>query len=572
MATLAEAAYLALEKKFSEAADVALEAAHSVDKRQPVSKAAYETYAAAGKFYQMAGNPLAAMAAFDHCFEIFDRIILAQANLNFVITHLTIWPELFARAALAALDDGQPMRAIDYAETGRARLTGNMINQLSRPGNADKRSWDEYASLWRNLASCLTNNLYKGQKSGKTERELIEKLKRARKGLIDSGVERKALLPVSDVVVTEQLIKQLSDSGLPPTVLVYVISLDEEIFRPVLVSEKGAFEINLTKQEQKQILTSAHRFNQRITGNNGYAQLEDALDELMENCGPELRMLFRQIGKDHKNKRIYWIPHGELVTVPISAIPMDNENKVLGDEHAIQVAPSLAMASRSIGAHLKRIVKTSVYIEGRVESGKAETGGGVSLLTPVAKEVKKYKPKDCHALSTALASADLALFSCHGVFDWRDPLDGFIELGFDFKIKDLLEQKYFPDTLVVLNTCDAGTVAQDETNEPVGIPIAMLASGAQTVIGPSQPIASIAGVSFCYFFFKSLANGFASPEAVQESIKQLRRISRSTLSECLAEAGHPFAGRISKYNSDQPAFNKRCYWAFFQHWGGDWRT
>lgn len=66
----------------------------------------------------MANQPDAAMAAFDHCFEIFDKIILAQTNLNFVIAHLAIWSGLFTRADLAALDDGQPMRAIDQGKTG----------------------------------------------------------------------------------------------------------------------------------------------------------------------------------------------------------------------------------------------------------------------------------------------------------------------------------------------------------------------------------------------------------------------------------------------------------------------
>lgn len=566
-ATITEAVALARERRFAEAAAAAVEYAGTLERRQPDSRWLYEAWGAAGKFFHLAGSAEAAMEAFDRCFAVFDRVLPGQTNVGFVMNHTSAWPELFARAALSALDAGQPARAVDYSEAGRARLVGSISRDVAPPSGADPSVWAEYRSAWRRLAWQLADRKHVEGKATREDREAADRVGALRRHLRGMGVPSELLSPVSEVATVADVVRALRN-GDGATSVVYAISLDEDVLRPVLITSDGAREITLPPEDQKAILDGAYRFAEGLPRADTPSRIDALLQRLLDDAARPLAALLEEVLAWGSPSRVVWIPHGALVTVPLAAIPLGRGTLV--DAAAIQVAPSLTMAERTLRPRTAATFRAA-YVEGRAE-GKTPTEGGEALLPPaVSKGVGTSRPASLDELRAAAGGCSLVLFSSHGVFDWERPVSSYLELGFDCTMDDLVGSSVFDDgTVVVMNTCDAGTVAQDVTNEPVGIPIALMASGAETVLGPSQPVAALAGVVFCLLVLEELDGGLASPEAVQSAVIRMRGMTRGEVAELLRSVGHPF-GEILTSRLSQPAFRERAHWAFFQHWGGSWK-
>lgn len=568
--SLVRTAALAQERRFEEAARSALDAAAFYQRRQPNSRWLYDAYAAAGKFFQMAGMPDPAIDAFDRCFTVFDRVLAGQANVSLVESMLQDWPELFSRAALAALDAHQPARAVDYAEAGRARLAGRIVAAGACPPGADPSDWEAYRSAWRRLAWQVTDRLLRNEKTSAGVRDAAEQVGTLRRRLRRAGVPSDLLSPVSAVATVDDVVRALSADGTATAVL-YAIALDDNVLRPVVITRTGAREVVLSPTDQETIGAAVRRFALELRQAGDLEDADRALERLLDAAASPLASLFEGALRDTV-ARLLWVPHGALVTVPLAAVPL-RDGRVLSDAVALQLAPSLTMAHRALRLRSVQAGRAAAgYVEGRVEDRMAPTEGGQTLLPPDLKDdVAPQRPASVAELRAASAGRDLVLFSCHGIFDWDRPVASYLQLAFDCTMDDLVGSTVFDDgTLVALNTCDAGTVAQDVTNEPVGIPIAMMAGGAHTVLGPSQPVQSLAGVTFCLLVLRRLAAGVPSPEAVRDAVVRMRSLTRGEVVELLREAGHPFASAMTT-QLGRRAFLERAHWAFFQHWGGAWQ-
>jgi len=565
VAVLATAMALAQERRFAEAAACAMEAAEQVERQQPVSMVLYEHYASAGKFFHLAGQPRRGMQAFEKCIEVFEGVLAGQANVNFVLRHVATWPELFARASLTALEAGEAGRAVEFAECGRSRVMGALAAPVTVPAGVRAGEWHEYVRGWRRVAMRLASLNLQGRRPGKEETEAVRELTELARRLADSGVAPAALRPLSEAVQMEDAISLLRKQPVPTTIA-YAITMDDKLLRLVAIDAGGAREVDLSPQEQGEILAAANRFRALEASKPG--DLDRPLEDLLQSAGEALGAGLHRALENQVGGRLVWVPHGALVVVPIAALPCDGGRLI--ERVAIQVAPSLAMAMRALREIDANGSTAAAYIKGpwSEKARQAPTDGGETLLRGVWRiDFAQALPRSIQELAAVLSRRRLALFSCHGIFRWDEPATSYLQLGFDCNIDDLVGSGLFdPRSLAVLNSCDAGTVAQDATNEPVGLPIAMMAAGAATVVGPSAPVEAIAAVAFSFLFLRELSRR-PSPEAVQEAVKFMRTITKEELRAMLEEIAHPFARYLQTGRLNDRFFKKAVDWAFFTHWG-----
>ncbi len=557
---------LAKQKRYAEAGADARKRAVAMERRDPYSRYVYEAWGAAGTCMQLAGDHVAAMAAFDKCLGAFDRVLQGQANIQYMMNHVANWPEMFARAAFSALDAGLPEKALEYAEEGRARLVGTVIAAPPAPPSVNQDEWNAYIAAWRRLASRLSGQRV-GSQSGEMA-ELMSDVHDRRRQLVASGVKADSLKLVCPIARAADVMARLKSQGAASPTVVYAVTLGDRDMRLVALSRNGIFEVPIPEDRQRLVLQAAICLKRGLAEDPGADTIDDELGAFLEAAGEPFADSLRQALQGNASGSIIWVPHGVLVCVPLGALPW--QNGVLADMVSVRVASSLALACGALDSSRQEKAR-SAYVEGRSDAGDAATKGGETLF-PMAlgAQPQPNRPASMDELRVAMAGRTLALFSCHGVLRRLDPVASFLKLGFDCTVEQILAGNVVaPRSLLVLSTCNAGTVMQDAVNEPVGIPVALMASGGFAVVGPSQPVRSIAGVTFCLLFLRALGEGKPSPEAVQHATAEMRRLKRGELADLLLAAGHPYAGVIQS-DLGRPAFRQRADWAFFTHWGGSW--
>jgi hypothetical protein len=306
---------------------------------------------------------------------------------------------------------------------------------------------------------------------------------------------------------------------------------------------------------------------------------EEVLDGLVKEASRPLKQVFEQALAGQREGRLLWIPQGSLVALPIMACEVGDGG--LADRAAVMTAPSLTLGLPAIEPDAAPPAR-GVALRGRVDASTPEpTDGGAEILSALTSGRPEVMPERIEELNEEARGASVLHLTCHGVYDWGDPLKSYLKLGagFDLSVADLFEKVALePDSLVLFGTCDSATVAQGAINEAIGIPIAMMAAGARGVVGSRWPVARSAAVAICLQFLRELARGAASPEALQRASSWLRTATLGQLSQELATVRHPYAAKIESALSmnpglrHKPFFHSPHLWASYVHWGGGWRV
>jgi CHAT domain-containing protein/tetratricopeptide (TPR) repeat protein len=572
------AAGLGLARQFGPAAEASL-----TDAQRSLARGfrihAFDNLAAAGKFFQMAGENERAIEAFERAFAMFEHDVVYLPRASYVVRRLADWPEIYTRAALAALGIGNPEKAVDLAETGRSRAIGNRVGPSARwrPQAAPPELWDQYARAWRTAVARAVNELVDTDRPGSDVQSgaLEDELDELRERLLAEGVPPEELTPLATPVRASEMISRLRRASRPTTVL-YSIRLDDQDLRFVRLTADGASEISIGEDDQRTILQECDRYLAALRDNRGqiYKTIRDLLPRLMKRIeGPLGTVLARALDRQ-SDGRLLWIPQGSLVAVPIAACPCDDG--MLVDRAAVMVAPSLTLGAPAAEPDVA-VASIVRPIRGQTLPRQAPTDGGDRLLSVVTEAVPpEVVPESIEEWNHVVADVSLVHVTCHGVYDWDDPLRSHLKLGFDLSVLDLFDQTVLrPGALVVFGTCDSGTVAQGDINEAVGFPTAMLTSGAEAVVGAGWPVARPAAVSECLQFFRGLREGLASPEALQAAMVWARDATVGQLVKALADVSHPLAEdplllKRTKDSQDKllaPVY----YWASYVHWGGSCR-
>jgi len=568
MPTMSQVASLAKKKQFLAAADCALEVARSIQSQKEQGRELYQSFGAAAKFFHMGGDVPRALIAFDRCFELFDQVLRKQDSAIFAVQHLRTWPELFSRAAFAALDARRPEQAVRYAELGRARLVGSLFRTAIGSEHDDLAS---YRRELNKLTLQLASRAFADESASNEERATADELRVRRRRLLESGFAEEHLTLASRWCVPNDVPDRLAHAGRKTAVL-YAIALDDSI-RLVFIDQHGYRELPL---DDSVVVTSALRILSQKTQqaslerpNNLSAQLEASFQSANEVIAPRWQKALHVVLGEGGLDRLLWIPHGPMVQFPLGVL--STREGALGSRVALQIAPSLGIGM-DVLTDDEVLVPRVRAIEG--PDGEGVTRGGEILAQGLSEVlVTHQRAPDLAALRRVAAGANFVLVSCHGVFNWRRPFETRLRLDADLTLLDIASAQLFDDhTLVLLNSCDAGTVAQSTINEAIGVPPALMAAGAHCVIGASQPVSALAAAVFSHLAIAGLARGVASPEAVQLATSRLRQIRRREVRELLSDLKHPLAERSPKSAGHLAAFDRIVDFGVFQHWGAGWQA
>jgi len=560
---------LALEGRFVEAAaEAERQAALAVNRGLRIN--AFSDLAAAGDYYRLARDWAGALSAFERAFAMLDHDLVYIPYADLVVSRLANWPDRYLLAALTALDAGEPLRAVEFAETGRARATGSRLAALgARPAQVPEPDWSRFISLWRRAVAQAANELVaRGGWSGRAvETSVTTELTELKRSFIARGVAPESLSPVVPPPALDDVVAVLGRAVRPTAVLYCVRSRGQ--LRFVRLGADGVNEFPMPRDQQEAALGAVDRFSSQLHDAGGAGDMGRAINELLGAVEPGLGPLLAAVTSDLSDGRLIWIPQGPLAAVPVAAVRCGDEMVV--DRVSVLYAESLAGAMDGLRQPLTGRDEpiTLAAVRGRADAGDAATEGGAALVGASAEQL----PTTLDELNDAVAGARIVHLSCHGVFDWGAPLASYLKLGFDLPVADLFDRvRLSPQSLVVLGTCDSGTVAQTDLNEGIGVPAGLLAAGAATVIGAGWPVAQPVAVGVCRKVFEGLQSGEASPEALRGAARWIRDATGADLLAELEAVGHPLAPRLAEAKSvlQRRAFADPWLWAAYLHWGTPW--
>ncbi len=538
---------------------------------------AFDNLGAAGTYYHLGGDARAALEVLERAFALFEQDVIYLPYADLVVSRLAWWSDLYARAAVATLDVGDPMRAVGLAEVGRGRATGARIgrSRSDRPPAAPPEHWDRYVQLWRRAVAGAANQLVgAGGWTGRAVApDVARELDDLRRQFLAAGVRSEDLAPLAPLVDPAVVLDRLRVAP-TPTVVVYTVRLHGTL-RFVRIGADGASEIPLGPEDQRAVLAAVDDHVRRLrSARDVFAELPGAVGDLLATVGPRLRGVAEVAvaGLDHP--RLLWVPQGTLVAVPIQAVECGGG--VLGDTASVIVATSLSSGLSALDDDVCAPMGPAV-VRGPSRGVQASTEGGSAIVSVASVDaVDETLPTTVDQLEAACQGRSLTYLVCHGFYDWDDPLASHLQLGFDLPIADLFDGlRLDPGSLVLLGACDAATMAQRDLNEAIGFPAGLAAAGAGTVVGAAWPVAQPVALGVCLKFMQLVTAGTPSPEALQAANLWIRDASYESLRRELAAVGHPFAEALGKLPESARArrpFREAWLWASYVHWGGGWRT
>ena len=545
---------------------------------------AYSYLSGAGEMYLRARDFPAALDAFDRAFALLEEDLQHIPYPQLVISRLADWPDRYHVAALAALEAGQPLRALSYAETGRARAIQGRLGLGAQPpaglpDSAEERSaWERYCALWRLGVSQAAAELVSvaGPGGHPVAPDVADELTLLRRRFAAAGIPSGALAPVAPPVDAADFPARLAAAERPTVILYSLVAWNQ--LRFIRITADGADEIPLDEASRRAALAAVRDFAELIhTAEDTEDAVQRNLPTLLEQTGTVLEPVLRQSAEGYAGGRLIWVPQGNLAALPVQALPL--AGGYLCDTVAVLAAESLAAAVTGL-APVAAPAGRCTAIRGTPRAG-APTAGAATLLPPGSPD---NFPETVGELAAAAADATLVYLSCHGDYDWADPLSSALLFGtrlggrpgFALKIADLFDRiRIGPNAVVILGACDSGTVAQTDLNEGIGIPGGLLAAGASTVIGAGWPVARAAAVGICRKLIGSLLAGAESPEALRDAACWLRDATAADLLADLNSIAHPAAEDLARLLPEDLAghmFIDPVLWAAFSHWGAPWKT
>jgi hypothetical protein len=549
---------------------------------------AYSYLAGAGHMYLRARDFPAALKAFDRAFALLEEDLRHIPYPELVISRLADWPDRYHVAALAALEAGEPLRALSYAETGRARAIQGRLGPRTQPpaellGSKDgeeEAAWERFCALWRLAVTEAAGELVSASRrtghpvSEDVASELTLLRRHFAQVFADKRIPSDALTPVAPPVDVAAFPPRLAGVDRPSVALYSLIAWGQ--LRFVRITASGAAEIGLDVASGKAAVAAVKSFSDQIHNSpDMYQAISDHLPALLEQTGPALEPVLRQAADGFDGGRLIWIPQGILAALPVQALPLDG--RYLCDAVAVMTAESLAAAAAGLAPAPGHPVHPTA-IRG-TPTDEAPTAGAAKLLPAGSRDIFPEALKDIHG---AFAGATLIYLSCHGIYDWKKPLSSALlfgpKPGFDLKIADLFDKiRIDPRAIVILGTCDSATVAQTDINEGIGIPGGLLAAGAGTVVGAGWQVARSAAIGICHKLICSLLSGAESPEALRDASCWLRDATAADLYSELDSIGHPAAEDLMRMFElpeyrDEHMFTDPSLWAAFMHWGAPWRA
>jgi CHAT domain-containing protein/tetratricopeptide (TPR) repeat protein len=214
-------------------------------------------------------------------------------------------------------------------------------------------------------------------------------------------------------------------------------------------------------------------------------------------------------------------PTGPIHNIPLGAVK-------LGDDALITRNPLVISPSASL-LRSRRLAET---VSGRV--GRAVFGDPNGDLPSAQREAIERAAAwgvpahlgaaaTADALSTALSSSDGVHVAAHAGFDAKDPLASAIRMSDrELTAKEILGIHAARLDLVTLSACESGIYHAERSEDPMGLPRALLFAGASSVLVSLWKVDDEWAHSIMSGFYKAMSNGVSKAEALRSATLAVR--------------------------------------------------
>lgn len=306
-------------------------------------------------------------------------------------------------------------------------------------------------------------------------------------------------------------------------------------------------------------------------------------------------------------KRLILIPHRFLHLFPLHALPVtctdpnskEQTTQSLQDwfSNGVNYAPNCQLLRQAQNRHRPHFDR--LFAIQNPTKDLDFTDIEVEALQPYFNPHHTLKHTEAQKAALNFDNAHCAHFSCHGYFNFNNPLlsalilanselpppppqdnpnrylpqanGKYLDLGQCLTLTDILQLNLRECRLVTLSACETGQVQLDTTDEYISLASGFILAGASAVVSSLWAVDDISTALLMIRFYQNLKNGETVPLALQHAQTWLREATKADLttwaSSCLRPAVQSFLGRYLR-DAEEVPFQSPYYWAAFYAVGG----
>jgi CHAT domain-containing protein len=181
----------------------------------------------------------------------------------------------------------------------------------------------------------------------------------------------------------------------------------------------------------------------------------------------------------------------------------------------------------------------------------------------------RHEKATVEAVGAVITQYSTFHFSCHGLTDFREPLNSRLILAHNqpFTMRDILESQLPTTRLAVLSACESAIPGVELLDEVISLPTGLLQAGVAGVIGSLWAVFEPSTMELMVRFYNSWREGKSIPEALCRAQQQVRDTTVAEKRKYLSERLEFFADSWTTLPDDTRVYAHQNYWAAFTHVG-----
>ena len=266
---------------------------------------------------------------------------------------------------------------------------------------------------------------------------------------------------------------------------------------------------------------------------SSYELLEEWYEILFEPLEPHLSV----------RQPVLIAPSGPLHLLPFAALRKDPNSEYVGERYDLSLVPSVGALwviwgrmkkrEKSASRRVERVLSVA-YPGSNADEKEKEYLLNVKQEAQAIKECFQAQGVNVQMLADEKATAervieasagqDVVHIGSHGLFDAKNPLESGMQLAGSFlSARQLMVRMDLQRTrLLSLGACEVGRVGVNSGDEIMGLTMAGLIAGAETVVAGLWRVDDASTQKLFTVFYGQLAKGVAPMRAMQEAQRQVR--------------------------------------------------
>jgi CHAT domain-containing protein len=283
-----------------------------------------------------------------------------------------------------------------------------------------------------------------------------------------------------------------------------------------------------------------------------------------------------QLVENSDAERILFIPHSGLHLLPLHLMPIQKDMRLM-DKYEISYAPSVSLLKFALQREREF---DNLFAVANPDRSLPFTDNEVKEITKQFQKCNKglqplvlwYEDATQDAVIGKSKGAEAVHFSCHGAFQYGNPMDSRLLLANDevLTLTEIFAKMKLPKAgAVVLSACETGMVKLDRGDEFIGLPSGFLYAGAPTVISSLWAVSDISTSFLMSRWYENvLQKNMGKAKALQEAQQWLRNLTNKELYAYFKNGDFEeeivrSAKRKAKHFPDAKPFEHPYYWGAF---------